>query len=119
MKTLLILILFATAAYAQDIGSVSIAKTEKWRDKGGKQFNVSVSSRNKTWRFVHDGKNLLVKPFLSDGVTATKSVLIEAATEQAAWDEIDRLRLVVEQESEIQEKLDAIEARLVALERKE
>jgi len=103
MRILFICLFIACSLYAQDLDNITIAKVEKWTDNNKNEFNVSVSSTNMTWRFIHDGKTLHVKPFLSDGKTTTKLILIEAKTEESAWVEIRRLKLTVTTEDILDE----------------
>ena len=55
-------------------------------------FKVNKTSREKSWRLVHNGKDVLCL-FESDGYTRTIYYLYQAKTIEKCLDEIDRLNL--------------------------
>lgn len=99
MKKLLIVLAMFCAASVFGQGPVfsvadvvSNAKTNTFVHNA-KLIVYYTSTTNKTWRFLHDGKQLITTPFPTDGETATPHKVCECKSWAIATNEIAKLAL--------------------------
>lgn len=111
------MMLICGSAYAQAIGTTDTnyyeenAKTETWTVKT-KTFTAYKSTSTNSWRFVHDGTNLLVVPFLSRGETWSRGQIMQCGCLDLAKKTIieKKLKVTAEQQAQIDALVEPKEA---------
>lgn len=107
MKKLLILLVLASGPVMAQLSTTPTHEDYKSVDitVASKVVHCKVSSRDKLWRFVHDGTALKVIPFYGDGETWTKGHIVESTK----LDDIKKI--IVEKHLTVtKEQQDAIDA---------
>ena len=114
--------LFAINGYGQarqatlSANTVANSKTNAFTVKGKPVTDYS-SSKVESWRFVHDGKKLILEPFFMGGTTHTPHKIVECKTLELAIIAIIELKLEInaEQKQEIENQAKGNKIDLVKL----
>ena len=98
IELIVVLMLLASVSFGQkpilSADVVSTAKTNTFTVKG-KSVTDYASTKAESWRFVHDGEQLILEPFFTGGTTYSPFKIVECKSFDIATNEIARLKLKV------------------------
>jgi len=118
MKTLCTIIamaLIAVVSYGQATLSADVvvnSKTNIFTSAKGKVVTDYSSSKIECWRFVHNGKALVLEPYFTGSTTYTPHKIVECKTLQLAIESIIALKLTMTDDQKREIESQAKSARI-------